>query len=238
MTPPGDRRDTRAARAYRRLEEAPHLRGSARYPLLLALVLTDVLLAFILPVGVWGTLISTPLVAVTLVIGLITAGAPRRVTRIALAAGACITLFAVFEAVFDTTRFQGAGFFLLAAMLVATPPLILRRIFMERQVTLRLLFGAVSIYVLIGLTFAYVFVGVHRATGSFFAQAGSHSPADFVYFSFITMTTVGYGDLTPATSLARVLSLFEAMLGQIFLVTAVALLVSLYGQHARSSDQG
>jgi hypothetical protein len=220
------------------MEEAPNLRGAGRYPLLLALVLIDVVLPFVLPANAWGTLVSTPVVAATLVIGLVTAGAPRRVTIAALTAGACITLFAVLEVALDTTRLQGVGFFLLAAMLLVTPPLILRRIFAERRVTLRILFGAVSVYVLIGLTFAYLFVGVHRATGSFFTQSGSHSPADFVYFSFITMTTVGYGDLTPATGLARVLSLLEAMLGQVFLVTAVALLVSLYGQHTRGPDEG
>jgi len=226
-------RDSRAGRAVRRIEQAPNLRGAGRYPLLLALVLLDVLLPFCLPQSVWSSFVATVAVAVTLVIGLVTAGAPRRVTRVALAIGVAVVAFAVIQAALDTTRFQGIGFFLLAALLICTPPLILRRIFAEREVTLRILFGAVSIYILIGLTFGYVFVGVYRATGHFFTQASSHTQADFVYYSFITMLTVGYGDLTPATNLARVLAIFDAMLGQIFLVTAVALLVSLYGQHTR-----
>jgi len=230
--------DKRAARALRRIDEAPNLRGAGRYPLLLALVLVDVLLPFVLPPSDWSSFFATVMVAITLVMGLFTAGAPRRATRIALIIGAAFIVFAVIEATTHTTRLQTIQFFLLSLLLICTPPLILRRIFAERTVTLRILFGAVSIYILIGLTFGYLFVGVYRATGQFFTQTGSHTPADFVYFSFITMLTVGYGDLTPATSLARVLAIFDAMLGQIFLVTAVALLVSLYGQHARGDDQG
>ena len=54
--------------------------------------------------------------------------------------------------------------------------------------------------------------------------------SDFEYFSFITMTTVGYGDLTPATRLGQTLVTFEAVAGQVFLVTVVALTVSNLGR--------
>jgi hypothetical protein len=66
--------------------------------------------------------------------------------------------------------------------------------------------------------------------GKFFAQrdAGATN-VEFLYFSFITMTTVGFGDLSPATDVARVAVTFEALLGQVFLVTLVARLVSMYG---------
>ena len=56
----------------------------------------------------------------------------------------------------------------------------------------------------------------------------NHGPADFAYFSYITMATVGYGDLTPATGLPRTNAVLEALLGQIFLVVLVARLVGMY----------
>ena len=63
----------------------------------------------------------------------------------------------------------------------------------------------------------------------FFAQPGPKTNVDFLYFSFITQTTVGYGDLTPGTDVGRVVVTFEALIGQVFLVTLVARLVSMYG---------
>ena len=61
---------------------------------------------------------------------------------------------------------------------------------------------------------------------------------DFLYFSFVTITTVGYGDLTAGTSTGRVLVTFEAMIGQIFLVTLVARLVSMYGRRQHQTGDG
>jgi hypothetical protein len=66
------------------------------------------------------------------------------------------------------------------------------------------------------------------ASDTYFAQPGQHGPPDFVYFSYITMSTVGYGDLTPAPGLPRTTSVLEALIGQIFLVVLVARLVAMY----------
>jgi voltage-gated potassium channel Kch len=63
----------------------------------------------------------------------------------------------------------------------------------------------------------------------FFAQHVAPSNVDFLYFSFVTLTTLGYGDFTPATDIGKVMVTFEALIGQVFLVTLVARLVSMYG---------
>jgi len=68
--------------------------------------------------------------------------------------------------------------------------------------------------------------------------AASHSTtastaADYVYFSFVTLATLGYGDLVPRTTLGRMLAVTEALVGQLYLVTVVALLVSNYRQSTR-----
>ena len=56
---------------------------------------------------------------------------------------------------------------------------------------------------------------------------------DYVYFSFVTLTTVGYGDITPATELAKRLAVVEAFVGQVFLIVLVARLVTLWGRRVR-----
>lgn len=88
--------------------------------------------------------------------------------------------------------------------------------------------GAVCIYVLVGLSFAFVFEAI-GAFGSqpFFAPQEAATKSDYVYFSFTTMATVGYGDLTAHGGLGRALAVTERLLGQIYLVTAVALVSSL-----------
>jgi hypothetical protein len=225
-----------AARRLKRLEEAPNLRGANRYLLLLVLLLADIVLLFVVPADAWGTLIVAPFIATTLMIGLLTSNAGLPATRAGLVASLAVVVLAVVQVILNTTKLQGAVDLLLAALLVGTPLVILRRVFTERVVTMKLLLGALSVYLLIGLTFTFIYLGVGHVTGGFFAQSAARTPADFVYFSFITMTTVGYGDLTPLGSLPRGLAVFEALLGQIFLVTAVARLVSLYKPPARHPE--
>jgi len=62
------------------------------------------------------------------------------------------------------------------------------------------------------------------------------SMADFLYYSFVTLTTVGYGDVTAATNLGRMLSVIEALVGQLYLVIVVALIVSNIGRE-RSTEK-
>ena len=61
--------------------------------------------------------------------------------------------------------------------------------------------------------------------GPYFTSIAAATRSHFTYFSFVTLTTTGYGDLTPATSLGRLLAIAEALLGQLYLVSVVALVV-------------
>jgi hypothetical protein len=92
---------------------------------------------------------------------------------------------------------------------------------------------------LLGLVFSTVFSFLDAADSTpFFAQVQTASASDLLYFSFITMTTVGYGDLTPVGNLPRMLAATEALAGQIYLVTAVALLVGNLGRERRRRRPG
>ncbi|MEM7048170.1 MAG: potassium channel family protein [Acidobacteriota bacterium] len=106
---------------------------------------------------------------------------------------------------------------------------ILAKVFRPGPVTGHRLQGAIAVYLLLGLTFGIGF-GLFETLnpGSFRATHGLPSvEADLIYFSFVTLTTVGYGDITPVDPAMRSLALFEAVLGQFFLAVLIARLVAL-----------
>ena len=99
--------------------------------------------------------------------------------------------------------------------------------------------GAICVYLLFGLLFVFVY-GAVAALGDdpFFAQGTDGDRGLRVYFSFVTLATLGYGDYTPGTDFGHSLAITEALTGQLYLVTVVALLVSRIGvrQQTRSQD--
>jgi hypothetical protein len=116
-----------------------------------------------------------------------------------------------------------------ALLVSATLPVTLSRVLQHRRVTHETVLGALCTYVLVGLLFAFLFLAVaDLRAGPFFAQEGAHQQSEYLYFSFVTLTTLGVGDLSPAVGLPQALVALEALAGQIFLVTLVARLVTLW----------
>ncbi|MDW5598062.1 potassium channel family protein [Conexibacter stalactiti] len=102
----------------------------------------------------------------------------------------------------------------------------LARMLRTQGVTIRAVSGALAVYLLFGLLIALlVNVGARVDSGTFFAQGTDGTQSQHVYFAFTTMTTTGYGDLTPATAYGRALSVIAMLVGQIYLVTVIAMLV-------------
>jgi hypothetical protein len=202
--------------------------GFDRYGLLLLMLGADLFLLMVVPVSPAGTFICVPFVAVTLALALRTSQVRRRVQIVARIVAAAAVVLALAQLLSGSTRLTGLTFLLLSLMLVATPVAITRRIFRHTTVDASTLMGALCIYVLIGLVFAFGYLGVNGIDPPFFAQGESNVPGDYVYMSFITMTTTGYGDLTPGTQFGRALVVTETLIGQIYLVTTVARLVTLY----------
>ena len=113
----------------------------------------------------------------------------------------------------------------------AAPIVILGRILRSPTITVRLVLGALAIYLLLGLTYSYLYPLIAHMTGQpFFVQTQDPQSIDFVYFSYVTLTTVGYGDFTASTSVGRMFAVSEALTGQLYLVSAVALLVGNIGR--------
>jgi hypothetical protein len=99
----------------------------------------------------------------------------------------------------------------------------------HKRVTYETVLGALCAYVLVGLLFAFLYLAVAELRdAAFFAQHGPHEQSEYLYFSFVALTTLGFGDLSPAVGLPQALTVLEALLGQIFLVTLVARLVTLW----------
>ena len=90
--------------------------------------------------------------------------------------------------------------------------------------------GALCVYLLVGMLFSALLgltaTLVHEPV---FRHHGDGTEADRLYFSFVTLTTTGYGDFAPAVGAARALAVLEALIGQLYLVTVVAVLVSRVG---------
>jgi voltage-gated potassium channel Kch len=153
---------------------------------------------------------------------------PRAVRRIGLVATAVLILLFLLSAMSGSdTAFGWTNLFLAVAELAALLA-ILARIAQHEVVTLQTVMGGIAAYALIGFTMAAVYRGLELL----FADAlfdGISGPGDYIYFSFVTLTTVGYGDITPAIDVAQRLAVVEMFVGQVFLITLVARLVSLWG---------
>ncbi len=133
------------------------------------------------------------------------------------------------------TAVDGIGALLLAGFLTFTATQILRYIVRARRVTAELIFGAVSVYLMMGVGGALLFAVLDLwSPGSLQMPSGAGSAVDdatrfsaVAYYSFVTLTTLGYGDITPVSRLARSLSTMEAVMGQLYLAVLVARVVGL-----------
>ena len=107
---------------------------------------------------------------------------------------------------------------------------ILSFVFKQHEITLDVIHGAIVAYLLIAMMWASIFSLVESLQPGSFAMVKSQikeGNLPFYYFSFVTITTLGYGDITPATDIARSFAFLEAVVGQIYLVVLVARLVGI-----------
>ncbi|HEX5857432.1 MAG TPA: potassium channel family protein [Microbacterium sp.] len=108
---------------------------------------------------------------------------------------------------------------------------VIRNLRAHREVRVEAVMGVLSLYMMLGLLFAFVYGAIDRLGGApFFSDGNEATVAHCVYFSFSTLTTAGFGDFTARTNLGHTLTVFEALVGQIYLVTVVSLIVSNLGR--------
>jgi hypothetical protein len=179
----------------------------------------------------FGTLLLSGFVGLTFVLALRAAGVANFWQRIAdlIVFVGLLTLLVmiVINATtdFDVSTFSRKGSAVARAVLASIAPIaVVRRVSTHRNVSAGTVIGAISAYLLLALAFSYIFVSIDVLQSTdFFGQP--ESSTRFTYFSLVTMTTLGYGDLTPSSELAGLAATAEAVIGQLFLVTFIALLV-------------
>jgi hypothetical protein len=186
-----------------------------------------------------GGLLGVVLVGSTLIFALGTSRARPRVLRFAqVFVGVSIVASAVALVIGDA-RLAGFAMGAIGLVIAAIVPLvIIGHIVRSPTITYRLVIGALVVYLLIGLCYAYLFGILPYLTDvPFFVQTDSPSTATYLYFSYTTLSTVGYGDFTAAQEGGRMIAISEAIFGQLYLVSIVAILVSNVGRSFRKATE-
>jgi hypothetical protein len=180
----------------------------------------------------WGRVLSVALLGWTLLVVLRTTEARPRL-RLAAAILVVTAVVGAAASVLpgDQDLAQWTVPLVGASLALVAPVAIVRRLLTHRRVTFQTVLGALCLYLLAAMFFAFLYSSLDAlSAGPFFRQSPNPGVIDFLYFSFTTITTTGFGDLTAATDLGRMVAVTEALIGQLYLVTVVALLVSNLGR--------
>ncbi len=196
-----------------------------------ALVLLLVVVTYVMSVSVtqaWAASIVLTVQLATVWLTLRTSHARRAVRLVADVVLCLAGVVAVVSFFAHNSGGQLGGVFAVCCLLYFIAPFsILRHLVLRRGVDRETLLGAVAAYLLIGMFFAFAY----KAAGEFgsvpfFGSAGSGSLSQDLFFSFVTMTTVGYGNLVPAANPGQTFAVIEAVTGQLFLVVAVGKIIN------------
>lgn len=205
-------------------------RWEHRYGFVLLLILCSLVFQLAAPDEDWARLVAIVLQGATLVFALYASEARPAIVRLA-------TVVVALAVLGSSAALVGFGEFgptsgrIISVLLVALAPFaiatgVVRGVRAEGAVTLHTMFGVLCIYLLIGMLFALAYGLVGDAQSEPFFTSGINPQfPDYLYFSYATLTTVGYGDLAAATDLGRSVAITEALIGQIYLVTVVAVIV-------------
>jgi hypothetical protein len=126
----------------------------------------------------------------------------------------------------------------LAALILSMLWLVAQRLVRADRVDAELLCSALGAYLLLGVFWSQTYEIIDLAVPAAFSKAGGAAPTQsaLLYFSFTTLTTTGYGDITATNPVVRMWSIFEAIIGTMYNATVIARLVSLYGHRVRRED--
>lgn len=211
-------------------------RANHSYWAVLGAIFVVFFLAALLPDAPWALSTVVLVESATLGIAIWTAGwaMTERKFSVALAtaaaAGAVINLFWRDEALTTALGVLGGVLAITIAVVIAIGAIA------QQEVNTRSVAGAICVYVLFGIVFMFVY-GILAAVdhAAFFAQGTDGTRALRLYFSFVTLATLGYGDYTPAGNLGHALAVLEALTGQLYLVTVVAVVVTRLGRPGRGA---
>jgi hypothetical protein len=222
-----NRAATRVRRRERWVQRAEKVRDA--FGLVFLLVLTTYVLTSLLDNHGWAAVILTCATSATSVIALTSSHARAGFVRGAIVLSALTIGLAVIAAISDDRLWLNLASVVQITLLAVAMGAVLQRVVTTAEVGSRTILGAISVYTALGILFTYLYGTIDRIQDTPFFEGVSHPAGnDFLFFSYTTLTTTGYGDLVPGGQPGRMLSGLEMMIGQIFLVTLVAGLVSLW----------
>ncbi len=219
-----------------------------RFSVLLAVLLTNLLVTPFLPEAAFDLPVSRLLFSATLVAAVYAASRRLRAFAIAAVLAAPAIVADWFSLYTDTLTVDYVYMTLGGLSLTLVAVVILNTILRENQVRLDTIFGGICVFLLIGVVWSVVYAAVELALPGSFSQGGvsiteiNKGTLDVSrhhqlrYFSFVTLTTLGFGDIVPATNQARALAAGEAILGQLYVAIFIARLVGLYVAQGLRAD--
>lgn len=214
-------------RSERWVERAERVRDA--FGLVLVLVLLTYVLASLMSNRGWEAVVLCAATSLTSVVALTSSHTPHRAVRAAIGLSALTVILAAIGAASGDRIWLNAATVIQVALLTVAMAAVLIRVVSAPEVGSRTILGALSVYAVLGILFTFVYGFVERVQGGAFFEGHAHpSGGDFLFFSYTTLTTTGYGNLVPGGQPGRMISGLEMMIGQIFLVTLVAGLVSLW----------
>lgn len=178
----------------------------------------------------WIGAVEVGLFTVAGLLALRNSPAQRRAGRLAGSAALVLSVVLIaISASIPTDTGLGLTSIWTTVLLLITVLVVVRQILLMPSVTLQSIFGAVSAYLIIGMMYAAIYAAIYYLNGrSFFAGHEAGDWPTFQYFSFSTLTTLGYGDFVTIEPSGRAIAMIEAITGQIFLATLVARLVAAF----------
>ena len=213
---------------------------SRRFSLLLCTVVATVGVQGAVPPGGVQQVAVSALLGASLVLSFRIARVSRPVLGLAVALAVAGVTVSVLRAATGLIG-DGEARVMNALLVLLGPPAVglgvIRNLRAHRGVRVEAVMGVLSLYMLLGLLFAFIYSAIDRLGGDpFFGDGQEASVAHCLYFSFSTLTTAGFGDLTARTDLGHTLTVYEALIGQIYLVTVVSLIVSNLGRRGRPDE--
>jgi hypothetical protein len=210
-----------------------------RFGYVLLLLLATYIVMAAGPPDAWARVSTVALQWLTLMAALLAARVGRRLFRIAALVGAVALLSAIASVLLNSSADPTGIYFMLNVLLVGAAPIVIASSLYRRgTVDVHTVAGAICVYVLLGMMFSFAYAAIDAIDShDFFVQTSNATLPNFLYFSFVTQTTVGYGDYTAARDLGRALASLEALVGQLYLVTVLALLVSRMASTGRRATE-
>jgi hypothetical protein len=218
---------TRTALRVGRLPDLwPRIRSGDSYSLVLILLLASVFVGIASPEATWARVLRDVVLAGTALIAFWTATAQRPLlVPGVLVPGLAIALVLVGLVEGADTGVVGAA--IGAALTALLTVLVARDLVARGRVDAQTVLGALSLYVLVAIVFASLFALVGELDDqAFFGNGIEATISEYLYFSFVTISTTGFGDLSAAARVGRALAVIEIVVGQLYLVTVVAVIVT------------